>query len=445
MDKMKQALDEISDPLILEAARPKKRKRVYWIGAMAAALVLVLTWWAVDHPVVTAHAISKADYDAVQNYDYSEKTAQLDPLADFWMASLRQVLSNHGGENQAFSPANLYMALAITAELSGGDQQILDLLGVDSLETLRAQANCLWNATYRDKKDQCLLANSLWLDNDLSYNQTTMDMLANNYYTSVYRGNFGSVFTDRAISAWLNNETGGQLKKAADNIHLSDETVFALYATIFFQAKWSDDFSVSNNTKGVFHGANGDITCTYMNQQRLRGYYYWGENFGAVTKSMKDGSKMWLILPDEGKTVEDVLADPDLAATLFARAYESEQNNNKYMFINLSLPKFDIRASGDLRGDLMAMGITDVFDRDTANFTTITDQSGQVWLDGVNQATRVCVDEKGVTAASYIEFIGAGSAEPPTDIIDFVLDRPFIFVVTSNVGLPLFAGVVNMP
>ena len=39
----------------------------------------------------------------------------------------------------------------------------------------------------------------------------------------------------------------------------------------------------------------------------------------------------------------------------------------------------------------------------------------------------------------------AGAAQPPDEIIDFVLDRPFVFVVTNRYDLPLFAGVVNEP
>jgi serine protease inhibitor len=39
----------------------------------------------------------------------------------------------------------------------------------------------------------------------------------------------------------------------------------------------------------------------------------------------------------------------------------------------------------------------------------------------------------------------AGSwAAPPDDEIDFILDRPFFFVITRS-NLPLFAGVVNEP
>ena len=53
-------------------------------------------------------------------------------------------------------------------------------------------------------------------------------------------------------------------------------------------------------------------------------------------------------------------------------------------------------------------------------------------------------DEQGVKAAAYIEIPGAGAAAPPEEIIDFILDRPFLFVITSN-SLPLFAGTVNEP
>ena len=36
-------------------------------------------------------------------------------------------------------------------------------------------------------------------------------------------------------------------------------------------------------------------------------------------------------------------------------------------------------------------------------------------------------------------------AFPPEDEVDFVADRPFLFVITDNDNLPLFAGVVNQP
>ena len=91
------------------------------------------------------------------------------------------------------------------------------------------------------------------------------------------------------------------------------------------------------------------------------------------------------------------------------------------------------------------MGVTDLFTQGTADFSGSVSGDYPVWITAVNQATRVAIDEEGVTAASYIEIPGAGAAMPPEEIIDFILDRPFLFVITNRYDLPLFAGAVNQP
>ena len=58
----------------------------------------------------------------------------------------------------------------------------------------------------------------------------------------------------------------------------------------------------------------------------------------------------------------------------------------------------------------------------------------------------VTIDEEGIEAAAYTILADAGAA-PPRDTaeINMVLDRPFLFVIESRDGLPLFAGIVNDP
>ena len=58
---------------------------------------------------------------------------------------------------------------------------------------------------------------------------------------------------------------------------------------------------------------------------------------------------------------------------------------------------------------------------------------------------RVAIDEEGCTAAAFTAMETCGAAMPPDEEVDFVLDRPFIFVITGDSGLPMFAGVVNHP
>ena len=448
-DKLNEALNEISDRHITEAANKKKRVSIGWISSMAAALAVIILALAVLRPFAVAKAVSQADYP---KYEWESRHNQMEKetplLEEFFTKSMVQTLSG-SGENQTYSPVNLYMALCLLAETSDSNQQILELLNADSREDLREQANLIWNATYVDKGNQTLLANSVWLDNGLDYNKDVMDTLAENYYTDVYKGNLQSQRIGSAIKSWLNGNTGRMLKTDVDNLNVDPMTVMLLYSTVYYQAKWQNEFNKANNADGKFHAPGGDVDCTYMNKQRMQANYYWAEDFGAIRLGLKDGSIMWLMLPDENKTTDDVLSSTELRSMIFANQ-SLDQPNSKYMLVNLSLPKFDIKASGDLKADLQAMGITDVFSPETADFSgTLYDHRDfddfRPYISAVNQATRVCIDEEGVTAASYIELPMAGAAEPPDEIIDFILDRPFVFVISNRYNLPLFAGVVNEP
>ena len=450
-EKLAEALDQISDQHIAEAAGMKKRRRPYWIGGLAAVLALIVLAAALINPLaLQAKAVSTADYPKYEWQSRPEIREEQARLASFFGSGISQILSGGSGENQAYSPINLYMALSLTAELTAGDsrQQILDLLSADSMESLRTQANGIWNACYRDDGDQTLLANSLWLNENLSYRQSVMDTLAQVYYTSVYQGELGSSKTNRAIQTWLNRQTGGLLKKEVQNAGIQPGTfpVLALYSTVYYQAKWveSVEFSAGANTDGIFHAPGGEITCTFMNKKEMQTYYYWGTDYGAVSLGLKDGSRMWLILPDADKTVDDVLSSGEFLTRVLSGS-DSEEETQKYVKVNLSVPKFDISVRSDLMADMQAMGVTDIFDPDTADFSSSVDGDDPVWLTAMNQATRVAIDEKGVTAASYIELPGAGAAPPPEEIIDFVLDRPFLFVITNGYNLPLFAGTVARP
>lgn len=452
-DEILNAMEYIDADLIEAADAPPKKKRIrfYWIAAVAAVLALVIGIGALINPLtINSYAVSIADYPKYKRTYYKEMRATTEALSDFFKESMLQALSGSGTENVAYSPINLYLALCLSAELTGGDSQILDLLGADSLDSLRSQANQVWNACYYDDGNQALLANSLWLDESLSYDKAVMNTLAKNYYTSVFHGDLGSDGVNRAIQAWLNEQTKGLLRQESGNISLDQSIVMALYSTVYYQAKWGTGYSDAyflkeKNTEDIFHAPSGDITSTYMHRDKIQTYYCYGQDFGAISLNLKDGSRMWFILPDEGKTVDDVLISGEYAYFLFSQAYIEELENRKYMKVNLSLPKFDIRSSGDLKEDLQNMGITNIFDPENSGLGHCVTGEMDVWFTAINQATRVAIDEEGVTAANYVEIPAAGSPSPPEEIIDFILNRPFLFVITNSYNLPLFAGVVNAP
>src|SRR5699024_6557756 len=129
---------------------------------------------------------------------------------------------------------------AMLAELTDGNsrQQILDLVGADSIEDLRTQANAVWNGQYRnDGATTSILASSLWLNEDVSFVEDTMKRLADTYYASSYQGEMGSQELNKALQDWLNAQTGGLLENQVNEITMDPETVMTIATTLYYQAK----------------------------------------------------------------------------------------------------------------------------------------------------------------------------------------------------------------
>jgi len=391
------ALEEISDQHIKEAEKPPKKKvRTFLKIAVAAVLVIAIGVNVLFAPArIHAHAVAEAsesramewpDSDDYKDHDAwrvaldvwdkedalrRETTIQaLSGLRSFFAEGNRRFLLTETNENKLWSPVNAYIGLAMAAELTEGEtrQQLLDLFCVEDTEELRKQVSAVWENTYHDDSHEvCTLANSLWLEKGLQYNREAMDALAYHYYASVYQGDLGSNWMNKDIAAWINNNTGKFLEDSTKSISLSSETVMALYSTLYFQAKWSDEFSESKNTEGVFHAPDGDMQAVYMNKKLKQMDYYWGENFSAVYLRLKNGSCMWFILPDEGKTVSDVLDD----GTYMEMVSSNQWEGSKYMKVNLSVPKFDVASTIDLSDGLKEMGVTKVLRRIWLNFRSL--------------------------------------------------------------------------
>ena len=109
------------------------------------------------------------------------------------------------------------------------------------------------------------------------------------------------------------------------------------------------------------------------------------------------------------------------------------------------MPKFDVAADMDLVEQLKLLGITDIFQPGVADISNLLVQADGGFVSQVKHAARVSIDEKGVTAAAFTVIDRCGAAMPPTERVTFTLDRPFLFYIESQDGLPLFAGIVNAP
>ncbi len=493
--KLYDGITHVDDELIEEAqaAPPKRRSRI-WVkwGALAAclcfavmgALLFMLPGRGADSDGVNSNLsggktptavtegaqerfiAARAEYPERAAYpsdmsadDFGawsdDQTDRLNRAAAcrgaldaFLKGSIPRFLGGAAGENKVYSPLNVYLALGMLAEITDGEsrQQILDAMGADSIEALRARVGAVWNASYQDDGvTTCLLAGSLWLRDDMGYLQPTLDSLAENYYASAFRGPMGSGDYDAALQAWLNEQTGGLLKEYADGETLDPNTVIALATTIYFKAGWAEEFAEGATAPDVFHAPAGDVRCDFMHKTSY-GTLYRGDGFTAVSKDMRNGdAHMWFILPDEGAAPEDLLDGRFTEFLLAEKLGDDDWTDKTDGLIALSMPKFDVSSYTDLIPGMVAMGITDVFDPYISDFTPLTDQADQLCVSEASHAARVKVDEEGVEAAAYTIIDVKATGIFMGEEIPFTLDRPFLFAVTGADGLPLFTGIVNRP
>ncbi len=348
--------------------------------------------------------------------------------------------------NHVYSPLNLAMTLAMLAETTDGETraQVLELLGADSAEAVRAQIGQLWQtACYDTERGQSLPAASVWLRNDgTQYSGEVLDRLAETFRASCFAGEMGSEEYDRLLQDWLNENTKGLLQEQAGNVHMTDDVLAALAGTLYYHADWVLPFEEYATSPQTFHAPDGDVTADMM-RTGMTGRYWRGEHFGAVRLALRDGLSFWVFLPDEGYTPEDVVTDEAYGQILKKSGPAAE--NAQDARILLQLPRFDVSQDGDIIPQLKALGLTDIFDAEKADLSPLMGPEAVGALSKVQHAARVKADEYGVTAAAFTVEVMAGSALPPQKQVEFTCDRPFVFAAANEEGLVWFAGTVNRP
>ena len=430
------------------------------ILAFLCAVLLPLSGCAGTSGVTEAEYPGMQSYNARMDSDSSEyklwreerdklRELQYDGYEDGMETFVRKtssaVLGDAGNENRLYSPLNLYFTLAMLAEITEGNSraQILDGMEIENTDILRQKIPALWTANYCiDGTMNSVFANSLWLDRSVNVRQETLELLAANYYASSYSGEMGSDAFEQEFRDWLSEQTGGLLEKQAENLEFDRNTLLALASTVYYSAKWQYEFSEKLTEERTFHAPGGDIVCDFLYQE-AEPDYYWGENFAAVSLPFNGNgnSQMWFILPDEDVSVTDLLNDDEVSAL-----YLTGKGTSADRIVHIRIPKFDVSSDIELSDTLKNLGLTDIFDSASADFSPLTEElSGEIGVNSAKHAVRVAIDEEGCTAAAYTTVILYGAAPPPDEEVEITFDRPFLFVITGTRDTVLFMGIVNNP
>ena len=117
--------------------------------------------------------------------------------------------------------------------------QVRQLLNLQDPESLRQQVQQLWMALYCDNGiTTCRLAGSAWVAQGSTVHQAALDSLAGVHRCGVYQAAMGTQEANRAIAAWLDQQTGGLLQGDTGSIRTSPMELLRLYSTVYFKDGW---------------------------------------------------------------------------------------------------------------------------------------------------------------------------------------------------------------
>ncbi len=456
-----------------------KKKGWLYGGLAAALLVLAVFLWqrpgqggarvlaAAEYP----QAIAFGDREARQ-----ERIERLGKIPEEFSRAIRQfaadsaylALGQETEQNLCYSPLSFYMALAIVAETAQGEtrNEALSCLhyGTAALDgeagpdgeagsTLSEEMHRYLQLRFQDN-EICVVkaANSLWLNEAAeakgAYREDTLRRLAERYQADVYAGAFGSPELAEAMSNWVKKQTKGLLGGESESFLLEADGALSILSTLYYYDQWYNEFRADKNVEDVFTCQDGtQVTAEYMCATKNPYPVLAEEGYTAASLGMKGGSRITFVLPDEGRSPADILADEAAMARLLGLTDEPEAASAEVRFY---IPKYRFESDLDLTETAQALGLTAAFSGDTADFSGLLGDgvarawpAGTVWLDGIRQQTSMSIDERGCEAAAFTQIDYAGAALPVDGVVELKLNRPFLIIV--SVGEPYFIGVINRP
>lgn len=366
-----------------------------------------------------------------KKYDVNNMgSSEVETLNNFCFETSKYIINN----NSIYSSVSLYMALSMLAEGSNGNtyEEIKNVMGFSDLNSLRSiNKNLFENNFYENNKGKMRLANSFWVNLDLDVKEEYSITLKDYYYASGYKSLFNDE-TQENMCKWINNNTFDLLKVTKDDFSIKDLSLI-LMNTVYFDNKWQEEFKKSDTYTDTFYSKNGEIEVDFMHHS-VENSYYETTKFTAACDCFENNNKITYILPNEGYEIDDITNDEDLKLLM------NNKLEGNFCEINFSVPKFTCKNTLDLKEmALLKMGVTNTFTAN-ANFSKISDTP--TYVDYIKQIAGIELSEEGVKAAA-VTIVGDCTSVGPGEIINFKINKPFLYYITDASGVVLFIGSMN--
>lgn len=371
----------------------------------------------------------------------TESKAMVSTDNQFGIELFKRMIVEESDKNLMISPLSISQALLMTYNGSAGEtktafEETLFLDDFTTEEINRAQKELVKALLEVDPAVTISIANSIWYRQGLPVKPEFIKVNQEFYDAEVREAAFDQSTVD-LINSWVENKTNGKIDQIVDAIDPS--LVMFLINAIYFNGNWKYKFEASNTINNDFNLSNGSkVNVPFMNQE-VTAKLMLHDDFTILDLPYGRGNfSMLIFLPDEDKSIDDVMA------VWNTENYNEWLGNFEEMNVEVSIPKFKFGYEKLLNGLLHSMGLSVAFDPDNADFSNIT-EAMQMYIDFVKHKSFIDVNEKGTEAAA-VTSVGVGVTSIGPDYPKFIANRPFLFAIREKyTNAILFLGKVANP
>jgi serpin B len=355
--------------------------------------------------------------------------------------------------NLVFSPYSAAVALAMTRNGAAGEtlDQMSTVLHADQAGDLDAGLNAIDQALatrpgeykWFDKTVNLELAtaNQLWGQRDYPFHDAFLDKLAANYGAGMRLVDYIKATEDarKAINAWVSDQTRERIPELIAEGALNSDTRLVLTNAIYFNAPWMHRFNKDATAAGPFTLLDGStVEAQFMRlSEDLR--FAKGSGYQAVELPYVGGSlSMLVIVPDAGEFA-------DFQSAFNADTLENIVSDLKTAQVKLGFPRFEYRTQASLKDALKELGMPIAFEGGLADFSAMSPDGKDLYIQDVIHEAFIAVDEDGTEAAAATAVI-VGETSAPVDVVELTVNRPFLYAIRDNdTGAILFLGRLTDP
>jgi len=397
-------------------------------------------YWLVIFLVATHFSLQlvSADEDAMVKKMVNDNTA-------FTLDLYTQLKSKEG--NLFFSPFSISTALGMTyaGARENTAKQMADVLhfpeGQDQLHHAMGDLISDLNDVQKQGDIELRVANALWAQKDYKFLKEFSRVILNSYRAELKHVDFAIVHeaARQAINAWVEQQTNQKIKDMIQPGVLDALTRLVLVNAIYFRGFWDSQFKESDTRDHDFWiSPQSRLSKPMMHQEKKFRYF-------------EDERLQILEMPYKNRVLSLVVLLPkkryglvELESSLNLENIMSWQNRMQERKVEVFFPKFKIESQFSLSSNLIAMGMSDAFSPDRADFSGMVGHKN-LYISAVIHKAFVQVNEEGTEAAAATgAVVGVTSIALPLPV--FKADHPFIFFIRDNASQSiLFFGRIIDP